>query len=359
MGVLRRFKVWLKPARYLFNLARSQDLVLLEGEERGGGMPLRILTVETAGLKDFLIRRAFRDGVRERRLGKASAWFNGAQARARAPEADLFFWYARPALAGLKSKDVIARLPAWIPILVNLVAPECVSRGKEKFNRSGNALKKAGFTADYARERADFEDFYDRLFMPYVVSRHGENAVVQTREETLAGLQGGGWELLAIRREGVVVAGATVEFSGEKARFWQLGVRDGSPALLADGVSDAVYHHMLATCRARGVVELNLGSCRPFLQDGVLEYKRRFGAFVGTGAGEERGSFDLEVWTRSEGALEFLAGNALVGEAPGGGRLLHAFARGGDDEVLAQTERWRDRYCFMGGLELKVARLDS
>lgn len=354
-----RLKKVLFPARFLVNLARSHELVLLEGAGRAGGLPLRVLCTDAAALKDYLLRRLFRDGARETRLGKVPTWAPAERARSLAPEADLLFWYVRPALAGLAREGALARLPAWIPVHLDLKSPECLARGKEKLTRSGNALRKAGFTLDVTRDEGDFAEFYERSFLPYVRSRHGENAVVQTREETMAGRARAGWELLALRRDGVIAAGATVEFSGERARFWQMGVRDGSAELLAEGVSDFVYHHMLTACRERGVAVLNLGSCRPFAQDGVLEYKRRFGAYVAQGGSEGRGYFDLHLLRPSAAALDCLAANPVVAVEPDGSHRLHGFARGTADEVRACEQRWRDRYCFSGSLDLTVVTLPA
>lgn len=346
------------PVRFILNLARKHALVLLEGEERSAGKPLSVVCTDTAALKDYLLRRVFKPGARERSLGKAAPWMSSERVRTRAPQANLLFWYVRPALAGLSRPGVLARLPAWIPVHVDLRSPECLARGKEKYTRSGNALKKAGFTADVTRDKADFADFYERAFLPYVISRHGENAVAQSREETMAGLERGGWELLVIRRGGVIVAGATVEFAGEHARFWQMGVRDGDPKLLAEGVSDFVYHHMITVCRERGVKTLNLGSCRAFAQDGVLEYKRRYGAYVAQGGSQGRGFFDLEVLRRTPGTDDFLAANPLIAYEPDGSHRLYGFARGTEEEKRVQADSWRDRYCFNGVLTLRVIELE-
>lgn len=347
------------PARFLYNLARGHRMFLLEGAERAGGLPLRVLCPDTAGAKDYLLRRLFREGARETFLGKVSAWAGAERVRALSPEADLLFWYVRPALAGLAREGALARLPAWVPVHVDLGSPECAARGKEKLTRSGNALKKAGFAAEVTRDERDFADFYERAFLPYVRSRHGENAVVQTLAETMAGRARAGWELLALRRDGVIAAGATVEFSCERARFWQMGVRDGAPGLLAEGVSDFVYHHMLSVCRERGVRILNLGSCRPFAQDGVLEYKRRFGAYVAQGESAGRGYFDLHLLRPSAAALDCLAANPVVAVEPDGSHRLHGFARGSADEIRAAEEKWRDRYCFSGSLGLTVVTLPA
>ncbi|MFA6004518.1 MAG: hypothetical protein WC881_10670 [Elusimicrobiota bacterium] len=69
----------MKPAYFLFSLARPQKLVYLEGPERSGGKPLRLICTDAAGLKNSMLRQAFGAGVRERSLGSVSAWISAAR----------------------------------------------------------------------------------------------------------------------------------------------------------------------------------------------------------------------------------------------------------------------------------------
>lgn len=347
-----------EPARFLYALARPIPLVLMEGSERSAGKPLSVLCAHTAGLKEYVLRRVFAAGARERALGSLPSWSGAAAARALAPEADLLFWFVRPSLERLPRAGVLARLPAWVELRLDLKSPLCLARGKEKFTRAGNASRKAGFVLGATRDENAVAGFYQNHFLPYVLSRHGESADIQSLEETMSGVRSGGWELLTVSRGGELVAGATVEFSGASARFRQLGVRGGEPALLAEGVSDAVYHHMLTLCRERGCKTLDLGSCRPFTQDGVLEYKRRFGAYAVKAERDRRGSIDLSRLKPSPASADFLVQNPLIDRAPGGGQRLRVFAR--DAVGAAQAESgFRERYCFMGTLGLSVETLEG
>ncbi len=348
----------LKPALFVAGLPRTQELVLLEGEERSGGKPLRAAFAGPADLKETVLKRAFAPGARERDLGPIPVWLSSAAIAARAPEADLVVRRVPPHYEGLGRRGVLARLPAWVPMRVDLRDEACLKRGKEKLARMRGKAKRAGFTVADARREADFAEFYDRLHAPYVKDRHGEAASLQSREETMAKLKSGAWRLLAVKRGAQTVAAGTVEFGGTQARFWQLGVRDGDRALLEEGAADAVYAAVLDAARARGCASLHLGHSRPFARDGVLEYKRMLGAYVSGGRDERRGSIELSVSRRGPGLDDFLADNPMIALEPDGRCGLRGYVRGAD-EAGERARWWHARYCFKNNLGLQVLSLDG
>jgi len=349
----------LKPAVFLLGAVRRHKLVLLEGRERSGGKPLKIAFAGRADLKDSLIKRAFGPGINERPLGEVPVWLSSRALAARTPEADLVVRFVPAHYEGLARKGVLARLPSWVRLQVDLRDEECIARGKEKLARMRNKARRAGFTYAMACREADFAEFYDRLHAPYVKDRHGDGASLQSREETLAKLRVGAWQLLTVKSGEEVVAAATVEFSGSTARFWQLGVRDGDPALLEAGAADAVYSFVVDEARARGCAILHLGHSRPFARDGVLEYKRMLGGYVLDSHDARRGSIDLSVRRMVPGLADFLVENPVIARDPDGRFRLYGFAHGGAQDARERAEQWRDRYCFKGTLGLSVFTLAS
>lgn len=349
----------LRPAVFLLGAFRRHELVLLEGPERSGGKPLRIAFAGPADLKDALLKRAF-DGLRcERSLGEIPVWMSAEAIAARAPEADLVVRRVPAAYEGLPRRGVLARLPAWVRMQVDLQDESCLSRGKEKLARVRNKARRAGFTYAITSREADFVDFYDHLHAPYVKDRHGEGASIQSREETLAKLKRGDWQLLTVKSGDTVVAAGTVEFNCAAARFWQLGVRDGDPALMEAGAADAVYYFVLDESRARGYATLHLGHSRPFARDGVLEYKRMLGGYVVDAHDERRGSLELSVRRLAPGLVDFLAENPLIALDPDGRYRLYGFVRGGAEDARERAEWWRPRYCFKDTLGLRVFTVDG
>lgn len=354
----RRLPPWvrrlLKPAFLLLGAGRRHELVLLEGTERSGGKPLSIAFAGPADLKETVLKRAFAPGAVERRLGAIPVWLSSQAVGERAPGADLVIRRVPAHYEGFGGKDVLARLPAWVRMQIDLKDEACLSRGKEKLARLRGKARKAGFTFAISDRDADFAEFYDRLHAPYVRDRHGEGASVQSREETLGKLRTCAWRLLTVRSGGELVAAGTVEFDGPTARFWQLGVRDGDPALLTAGAADAVYAFVMTEARERGCEVLHLGHSRPFARDGVLEYKRMLGAYVLNARDERRGSLELSLRRLTPGLGDFLAENPMIAFEEDGRYRLYGFVRGGRQEARERAEWWRPRYCFKETLGLRV-----
>ncbi|MDX6769411.1 MAG: GNAT family N-acetyltransferase [Elusimicrobiota bacterium] len=343
----------LEPARFAVGLARRQELHLLEGEGRAGGKPLTALCAGPADLVDALLKRAFAPGARRRSLGTVPLWETCAALSRRAPGADLVLRFVRRSFEPLPRGPVVARLPAWVRMDIDLQSPLCAERGKDKRNRNRRTTAAGAFTTTLGRSEAEFAEFYDRFHLPLVTTRHGEGASVQSRAEVLAGLRGGQLRLIQVRGGGELVAGGTVELDGDQAHFWQMGVRDGDPELLRLGAADAVYHFMLALCRENGVRVLNLGHCRPFARDGVFDYKCLLGAYAAARRDARRGSLDLAAPGLTPAAADFLADNPLIALEPGGRLSLRAFARDAE-QAAARAEECRRRYCFMDTLGLRV-----
>lgn len=329
---------------------------MLEGAERSGGKPLSIAFAGAADLRASLAKRAFGARVTERRLGAVPAWLSAEAIAARAPGAHLVVRRLAPLLERLPRRGALARLPVWVRVRIDLKDPECAARGKEKLARLRGKARKAGFTFAYAGEEADYAHFYDRLHEPHVRDRHGDSTSIRSREETLARLRTGAWKLLTVRSGGMAVAAGTVAFEGGTARFWQLGVRDGDPALLAAGAADAVYAFVVSEAEARGCATLDLGSSRPFARDGVLEYKRMLGGYVFDGRDATIGSFELSVRRLEPGLADFLAENPMIARDPDGRCRLYGFVRDAG-EAGERAAWWRARYCFKDTLGLRVFSL--
>ena len=346
----------LDPARFLAGLVLRHSLYLLEGPERSAGKPLKILFAGPEDLRNSVLKRAFGPGASERYLGRVPLRLSCEAIAPRAPGADIVVRHTRHALEGLPRGSVLARLPAWVRTEIDLRWPECLARGKQKIARIGRATGRAGFSAERARSEAEFVDFYDAMHLPFVLSRHGQAASVQKRGEVLAGLRTGRVELLLVKKDGQVVAGGTVEFTGRRARFWQIGVRGGDPALIEAGAAGAVYYHVLSLCRERGTAVLNLGHSRPFVRDGVFEYKRMLGAYIASGW---YSGIDLAVPRLTPGAVDFLADNPLITLEADGRIGLRGYVCGGADEARALAARWRRMYCFMGTIGLRVFVLED
>jgi len=171
-----------------------------------------------------------------------------------------------------------ATLPAWIQMDACLEADSGVWRTK-KFSHAQKLIKAEKLTLEVTQDTAQFEAFYLDLYLPYVRARHETAAVVDSLEDARDKFAKEGRELLLVRRDGVLLGGIVIGFAEGVERFWILGVRTAEHGRVGAGaISDVLYGYAISRGRERGCHTLNLGYCRSFVGDGLIRYKREWGA---------------------------------------------------------------------------------
>ncbi|MGH7550674.1 MAG: hypothetical protein ACREK3_07965 [Gemmatimonadota bacterium] len=171
------------------------------------------------------------------------------------------------------------RLPesvdAWRPVPEEGLAGETADRRQADNLRR---IRKHGLTARVSHDLADFDRFYHDMYVPFVLSRHGEMAYVRGYHRLRRYMRRGG--IMWILREGRPVAGELF-FIRDAVLHWVCGGTPGGAAEpLRQGAGSA--HHVLGVpfARQRNVRRFDLGDSRPSLTDGVLLHKLRWGATI-------------------------------------------------------------------------------
>jgi hypothetical protein len=163
-------------------------------------------------------------------------------------------------------------LPRWVGLEVDLARERLDERRRASMRRA-NAR---GLFSEVVPAEHEIESFYERFYRPTALARHGEDAFVRRLpflrraakgasivwvrgDERLAGA------LLVPRRDRSVVDA------------WVTGVRDGVYEAEST-VRDALYVFAMRRARDVGARTLGLTAAPPFLGDGLLRYKKSFGA---------------------------------------------------------------------------------
>lgn len=159
----------------------------------------------------------------------------------------------------------------WEGELARLPPPEASRSLKDDLRK----LRSRGFTLERAGSAEDWDEFTTRMLAPNSSARFGEEAWLpspylmrQFRERAA---------LHFVIRDGARVGGLCALRRGSTFWFPLNGVRDGDPALLRAGVSAAVYALGFEWARRQGGIRADVGRTSPFLNDGVQQYKRKWG----------------------------------------------------------------------------------
>jgi hypothetical protein len=152
-------------------------------------------------------------------------------------------------------------------------------RKKFSTQRRGEAntlIAKHGLSFRVSKEPADWEYFYQRMYVPYVRSRHGALAVVNAMESLRTWFKDAFLQL--VMRGGQAIAGVVSEVDGDRLVSLRCGLLDADPALVKCGAMTAIYLFQLQLAVEKGLRALDLRYSNPFLDDGVFRHKAFWGA---------------------------------------------------------------------------------
>jgi len=230
----------------------------------------------------------------------------------------------REGLRGAGSAENLAhsiRFPAWIRQRVRIspswhTQVDEMRRGTRQ--ETTRLLRKNAFRCRLSTGVADINDFYERLYLPSVERRHGASALVVDKERVLREFRRG--VVIQLIGENKVLAAAVLRQIGHTmAVLWTGLAGDPSSAGLR-GTTDALDYFSLLYASLKRCRWLDLGRSRPDLRDGLLRYKRKWGAEFTVGFVPQT-ELRLTCMGRHDSELDFLRRHAFIGRS---GRRFHA-----------------------------------
>ena len=178
-------------------------------------------------------------------------------------------------------------------------------------------VRKGSFSIEFASDMGAFDIFYTTFFVPFILRRFGDGAVIPSRGRMRHLFSRGGrilWLMQGDRR----VAAVMTQSVRNVLHGHLFGHEDGgSDEQSRAGVSAALYYYLIRWASDCGYSVVDLGLSRPLRLDGVLWSKRRWGASV-----------SLPLHDRYNYVLAWRSCNAAIR------RLLHTeplIVREGDD----------------------------
>jgi hypothetical protein len=238
-------------------------------------------------------------------------------------------------------------LPAWVYGSVNLKTD--FSKFAQKSRSAKNTLRKIqkrGFSVEISSDPAMFDEFYHRFHQPYMKNRHGESSVEVSYNRMKAKFLNGG-ELLFVSDGSLRVAGSMLQYNNGEVTAYRLGVRDGDFRWVEKGAISALYFHLLSYCRFQGFPKLHLGGSRPFLSDGVLNYKlKNWNMTIDDYAKDFY--FLMKLQKKSPSTAEFLCSNPFVSFK--GSKMVANVYFSGTDHLpdRGAADRLRTKYAGYG-----------
>lgn len=167
--------------------------------------------------------------------------------------------------------------PDWVNMVVEL--PEIWERVLGNFAASTRRkVRRSPYRCALTNAREAIEAFYDDMYVPFIQRRFADASVIHSRRHVMKKAVRGRL-LHVLRGDDVVAAGVVYPVDDTLCYLWP-----GIPAAFldapAEGAMDALYFFIIRHAFDAGYRYVDFSGTRPFLTDGVLQHKRRWGAAV-------------------------------------------------------------------------------
>lgn len=326
-------------------LVGPRRLVALSGVAEATGAPLRLLTDLGGEAAEYWSSLIFTAPPSRVELGTLRGFPGLARTLAAHPELPLLLRQDRTTRRLARRLGAFT-LPTWAQSDLDVRPPfgEIVvgaRSGRKSRKTDVRRVCTQGIEAELSRRPDDVLTLVRAWNSPFVRARHGASALlVSPSWERQAPRY---CEVLWVHRRGERLGGVLLEPQGERLRMVMLGVRDDEA--LREGAVAALYVHSIHEAQRRGFATLDFGGSRPVLSDGVLAYKRKWGASLRSSTKFDYTALHLP----REGAFTraFLAAHPLIVETDAGLRALTA------PPEPAESDELRD-WLSIGGLQGRI-----
>src|SRR5689334_9111998 len=226
-----------------------------------------------------LPRRYFRACLNQSSVGEAPIWQLGSVLRELSSGADLVLARVDRASARLFLRSNCLRVPEWIDTVLSVPEDlQALARSSHSLHEDMRVARNSGLEASVSEREEDFEEFYHSMYVPFVRARHGMVARPTNEQSLRNSFRRGG--IIWLTRAGERVAGLLFEQINDLLYMWADGTRDGDVNLMKKGALSTLFFHAIGKAIERNCRFVHFGGCRACLSDGVLRYKRKWGAKV-------------------------------------------------------------------------------
>jgi hypothetical protein len=279
---------------------------VLEGHVRGSSSRVKLLYGGFAEHLAYVKRLVFDGDPQSTALGRVTTWTTGLLAKNHDP--DLVMVPAHRLMKKASDSPLRFFLPWWVTGEVRTDIDYTRPPWKARLRDDMRRIRKAGFTYDVSRDPTFLEEYYRTMYLPVVRNAHEDSALPVPLDQLRELLRGGG-ELFLVLRGSQPVAGEFVFYTGRRVCVRTIGVKNADPGLIKEGAVAACYYNTIQQVRSKGYDRLDFGGCRPFLHDGLLAYKKKWGLQL---TGHDKCGHYFWVRRLSDGTQAFLVANPFI-----------------------------------------------
>lgn len=324
-------------------------VALLRGPARGSGSQVTMLAAGRKRWTKFITQHFFAGEPEVVNMAWVPVWLLQKRLNQWQSSADLTCVGIDRVSSSLFLERDYLRVPNWVTSWMQ-VPDDLKAFGRTHGHAAADMQRVRNNDLEFSLSHAnqDFDEFYDRFYVPYISHRHDAGESLAPRWMIRLVFKHG--VLTWVTRDGERLAGGITMAQGKKYSMEQIGLRDGRLDLLRQGALAAIYVHSIQHAKKTGCTQLYMGGSRPSLHDGVLRYKTKWAGGLCAHGGHLSSNFVMLLrWDRLAGPVaDFLSHTSLVHHDHDGYSALWVFPE--DVPVTADNLRKHHRDLKVAGL---------
>jgi len=315
------------------------SLFRLEGVEKISGEDLCIFFAGIRQDLEYLGHMSLREGFKMTPLGRRFVW--SALINSKETDCDIQVVTAHRSISRYLVRGKGFQVPRWIGTEVDLKSSRQLAENSKSLKWDMRKVRRNGYGYEVVHDRELFDYFYERMYLPYIANIYEDRSFLMSYDVMMSEFEN--CELGLVTKDGEYLAGGIVLHKDGTARGWSLGVLDGNKELVKEGVITALYYFETLHLLEEGIECRGFGSSRAFLRDGVLKFKRKWGAHL---TASKPDGFFMRPLRDSAASRAFLENNPFLFEKDGaihGGVFVPTDFSGDFGTWLARM--YKDCYC--------------
>ena len=186
-----------------------------------------------------------------------------------------------------------------------------LNRMDQSKRRLLHKIENRAYSYEFTNDVEKLKMFYDKMYSPHIISRHGKSAELVSFNECKRFLNKGG--LLLSKLDDNYVSGALFVRNKDELYIPILAVNEPDKNL-RKGVGLAPLYFLIQWGKKNGFKWIDYGSCQPFLKNGLFRYKKEWGMQLRSIKNKKSRFLAIKFCNFSSGTVDFLLENPFVFE---------------------------------------------
>lgn len=251
--------------------------ILSEKDSRGN--PFSIMYVGYEGNKNYLANVIFGDNYKTIETSNIWVWNLGRKINSKWKLCNLLILEDNENVRRFIDTKEMFALPVWIGWKTDISDEISAIVKRDKSLQSDiRRIRKNKLTFEVTNDETDFEEFYQKMYIPYITSVHGDQASLTTYDDMKNHFAE--CDLIIVEKDKEKMGGMLIRYENEMPRLWSIGVTNARVDYLKAGVIGALYYFSVIHLKGQGHDTVHYGATRAFLNDGVLRYKKKWGVQI-------------------------------------------------------------------------------